>query len=871
MSRASTITEREPPPATAPERGRRWLEAALVLGLFAVALRLLAGEVAHLRYHDIAAAVAEVPRQSIVLAVLATIAAYAVFPGYDLLALRYAGHRLPVRRTAYGSIITYGISHTLGLPAFTGGALRLRLWSAWGLSTMEIARAVTFAGSTFAFGVLTLVGAVGLFEPSASLARLHLPVVPVRVLALACLAVSVAYVGISLIAAGREVRVGRFAIPIPRPPLVGAQLLVAATDWVLSALVLYVLLPAGHGVHFPGFVAAFLLAQVGGILSHVPGGLGVFETLIFLQVGGSVPAERLVAALLVYRVVFYLLPFGAALVMLAVHEVRQQQSGLGRMAGAVAVGFERWAEPLVPTALGLMTMAGGALLLISGATPELRGRLSVLVDLLPLGVVELSHFAGSVVGAALLVLGWALTRRLDAAWQLTRALLVVAIVASLLKGLDWEEGLSLAVVLLMISVSRDAFYRKASLLAEPLTPAWVAAIVAILGVSIWVGLFSYKHEEFTAQLWWRFAARGDAPRFLRASAGAAGLLVLLGMLRLLRHARAHPALPTAELLSRVSAIVAQTESTAAALALLGDKSIIIGQDGDGFLMYGVAGRSWIAMGDPVGPDPARHDLAWRFVEAADEHGAWPVFYEVSSRHLPLYIDLGLTLLKVGEEAIVPLGAFSLDGAARKGLRRTRRDVEKAGAAFAMVDRADVPPILPVLREISDEWLASKATREKSFSLGRFDEQYLAHFSHAVIRVNERIVAFANVWTGNGRELSIDLMRYRRDAPQGVMEYLCVALMLWGAERGFERMSLGMAPLSGLEVGALTPLWNRVGGLLYRHGENFYNFQGLRRYKEKFDPVWEPRYLATPAGLALPRILANLGALISGGITGLFTR
>jgi Uncharacterized conserved protein len=298
---------------------------------------------------------------------------------------------------------------------------------------------------------------------------------------------------------------------------------------------------------------------------------------------------------------------------------------------------------------------------------------------------------------------------------------------------------------------------------------------------------------------------------------------------------------------------------------------MISPQGDGFLMYGVSGRSWVAMGDPVGDDAARRDLAWSFVEAADEHGAWPVFYEVSASHLPLYIDLGLTLLKMGEEAIVPLASFSLEGAARKGLRRTRRDVEKAGATFAMVDRAEVPTLLPVLREISDEWLASKATREKSFSLGRFDEHYLVHFPHAVIRIGDRIVAFANVWTGNGRELSLDLMRYRRDAPPGVMEYLCVALMLWGAEHGFERMSLGMAPLSGLEVSAIGPLWNRVGGLLYRHGENFYNFQGLRRYKEKFDPVWEPRYLATPAGLALPRILTNVGTLISGGITGLFTR
>ena len=161
MSHATVVTNPSPEP-TFRERGRRWLEAGLVLALFLVALRVLAGEVAHLRYHDIARAVADVPRQSILLALLATIAAYAVLPGYDLLAMRYADHRLPVRRVAYGSIITYGISHTLGLPAFTGGAIRIRLWSSWGLQTTEIARAIAFAGGTFTFGVFTLIGIVGL-------------------------------------------------------------------------------------------------------------------------------------------------------------------------------------------------------------------------------------------------------------------------------------------------------------------------------------------------------------------------------------------------------------------------------------------------------------------------------------------------------------------------------------------------------------------------------------------------------------------------------------------------------------------------------------------------------------------------------------
>ena len=140
-----------------------------------------------------------------------------------------------------------------------------------------------------------------------------------------------------------------------------------------------------------------------------------------------------------------------------------------------------------------------------------------------------------------------------------------------------------------------------------------------------------------------------------------------------------------------------------------------------------------------------------------------------------------------------------------------------------------------------------------------------------MRLGERIVAFANIWRGgDAGELSIDLMRHVRDAPNGIMEYLFLELMLWGKEQGYERFTLGMVPLAGLERRRLAPLWAQAGAFLFRHGEHFYNFQGLLRFKAKFDPVWEPRYLAAPGGFALPRVLGDVALLISGGVLGLVT-
>ena len=102
-----------------------------------------------------------------------------------------------------------------------------------------------------------------------------------------------------------------------------------------------------------------------------------------------------------------------------------------------------------------------------------------------------------------------------------------------------------------------------------------------------------------------------------------------------------------------------------------------------------------------------------------------------------------------------------------------------------------------------------------------------------------------------------------------MEALFVQLMIWGKQQGYRWFSLGMAPLFGFEKSPVAPLWNRLGSFLFEHGQAVYNFRGLRDYKEKFKPVWQPRYLAYPGGLRLPLILADVSALIAGGYRRIF--
>jgi phosphatidylglycerol lysyltransferase len=518
--------------------------------------------------------------------------------------------------------------------------------------------------------------------------------------------------------------------------------------------------------------------------------------------------------------------------------------------------------------LAFTTFAGGVVLLFSGATPAESSRLAWLADFLPLPAMELSHFLGSVAGVGLLFLARGIQQRLDSAYFLSAGSLIAGVVLSLVKGLDYEEAFVLAIMFLVLLPCRRHFYRKTSLVGERFTPEWAAMISVALLAAAWLGVFSYKHVEYSQELWWRFVLHGNAPRFLRATAGAAAVAMIFALAKLLHPAAPSPEIPGEEELEKARGIAGKSRHTNAHLGLLGDKAFLFSDSGNSFLMYAVQGRSWVALGDPVGPLEERSELAWRFHERCDRHDGWTVFYEVRAESLPLYLDLGLTPLKLGEEARVPLETFSLEGSARKELRHVDRRLKKEGAAFEVVPARDVGPLLPELKEVSDAWLEEKNTREKGFSIGYFDERYLKRFPLGAVRREGRIVAFANILEGFGKEeISVDLMRYLPGSPHGTMDFLFLQLMLRGKQEGYRWFNLGMAPLSGMGEQELAPLWNQVGAFLFRHGEQFYNFQGVRQYKDKFDPVWEPKYLASPAGIALPRILASVGILVSRGIKG----
>jgi phosphatidylglycerol lysyltransferase len=528
-----------------------------------------------------------------------------------------------------------------------------------------------------------------------------------------------------------------------------------------------------------------------------------------------------------------------------------------------------------PWTAAVLTVAAGAMLLASAAMPSEPFRFVRLMEITPVYLIEVSHFIDSVLGLALVLVAFGLRARLDAAWAATMVLLLVAASLSLLKGLNWEETVALVALAVLLAPFRGAFPRSARLSRMEITPGWlVSAFCAVAGAGL-LGLWSYEHADYGELPWWRVMADEDAARSVRAWAGAAIALLAFGLWRLFGTAAKPPVVgDTDPEFHRVREILATAEvaESGSNLALLGDKRFLFSASGRSFLMFGVRGRSWIALGAPVGRQEERQELVWRFRELADANAARPGFYGLTADDLPEIVELGFSIQKVGEAAQVPLETFSIEGRRRGNLRRAWRKAAEEGCTFAVLRGDEVRALMPALKAISDDWLARHAGGEKGFSMGGFTPAYVAEFPVAVVFSLGQPVAFATLWTTARRSsFSMDLMRYGEAAPRNVMDYLFVELIEWGRAEGFDAFDFGMAPLAGLDDRPLAPMMSRVGRLLFERGEEIYNFQGVRRYKDKYDPLWQPRYVAAPHRWIIPLLLADVGLLSSGGIANLAKR
>lgn len=831
----------------------------VVVALTAIALTRMLEDV---DYGDLVVAIQQTSGARIALALLFTGLSFAALSVYDRQALGFVGRIAPFSHVALTSFCAYAVGNIAGFGPLTGGTIRYRFYAPLGVSPEDIARIIGYVTAAFGFGLL-FVGGLGLLAADARLAALvGLHEIAVRAAAILVLAL----VGAMMLFAAlgpRHITVFGRGIGLPGPGALAVQLVATLADLVASALVLWILLPPGT-IDYPTLLSVYAVAVGLGILSHVPGGVGVFEAVILGALGGKVPLDALVGALLLYRLVYYVVPLATAVVLLTATELKR--------AAAANAALAQGTRALVPLVLSAFSLTLGAMLVLSGVTPISDQGLDWLQFAVPLPVVETGHFIASVLGLLMIVAARGLVHRLDGAWWMTLSLAACSIVLAFIKGFEIGEAALLGVLAATLIATRNIFDRPASLIEDRLSPGWWLCIGIILALGLTILFFVYKEVDYSNDLWWQFELTATAPRSLRAAVGvgltAAGVAVWL----LTRPPAGRSALPSSADLATAASIVATQPVCDAHLVRMGDKSLLFSADRDAFLMYRKRGRSWIALFDPIGRPEARPELVWRFVELARRHGGRAVFYQVPGESLSMYADAGLSAYKLGEEARVRLESFDLKGSRRASLRAALNKAEREGIVFEILPAGEVAGAMGELERVSRAWLEEHEVREKTFSLGAFRRAYVAGGPVAVLRRQGRIIAFANIFTTALKdEATVDLMRFDPAAPNGSMEVLFARLLLHFKAEGYTWFSLGMAPLSGLSENPAAPIWHRMGRAAYDHGEAFYNFRGLRAFKNKFDPVWSARYMAVAGGRSPLLAIADVTVLISGGIRGVIAK
>ncbi len=848
-------------------KARSALFAFLGIAVAAISLLVLSHLSSDIYLHDVRRSLHEIPLNLILLAFAFTILSFAAVAIYDVVAVEtIAPRRIPYRISAMAGGAGYAISNALGFSLLTGGALRYRVYAAEGIDTADIGRIIGTSWMAIWFAFIILIAVALVIDPSRVPWIVSFGPVVDEIIGAGIL-IGVALLLYWLSRRERTLQLGRMSVKLPSTQGALLQIVSGLVDVAAAAATLYVLLPAGSVGSIPAFALVYVVAVALGIVSHAPGGIGAFEATIIAGLGlGQSPDA--IAALVAYRAIYTLFPFLIAVAGFALSEVLRKRHILT----ASTQSAVRMFEPLIPPLSAGIAFLGGIVLLISTVFPGAHYRLETLAKIVPMPFLEMSHLGASFVGLALLIVARGLARRLWRAWLVALVLFSLGAVFALIKGLAWEGALVLILMAGTLLLFRDSFYRKPLGEGFSLTWGWLASVGTTAFAIIWLGFFAYRHVEYANELWWEFAWDAQASRFLRASVLVLTCLaavtintIINGVGRAKLRAQPIPA--------EVPALVAQSRRASDALALLGDKRFLMDRAGRGFVMYARSGGSLVSMGEPVGiDDKTISDLAWTFRGLADRTGSRTVFYGVGPERLPLFLDMGLTALKLGEVARVDLSEFSLEGSKRQPLRYAARRLEKEGIYFEILPKDKTGECMQELRTVSDAWLAMKSGSEKRFSLGSFENAYLANFDIAILRKEGAIVAFANLWRGaDHEEIAVDLMRHLPDASSVIMDGLFANLLVAAKNEGYRWFNLGAAPLSGLSDSHLASRWNRIGSFIYRRGAEFYRFDGLRAFKDKFGPKWTPYYLICPPGLATPRSLIDATNLVSGSPFEVFKR
>ncbi len=446
------------------------------LAVFAGALLMLHHLLRHISSAEVTRRLAATPPRALLSGLMLTASSYLALAGFDGLGASYIGRRVAPARIVLISFISHAVSQNAGFATLTGGAIRYRMYSAIGLSPGDVAAVVAFCGLTFGLGASTMTALALLVEPHLLSAALRLPAATLRWLGIPPAAAVLGYfawTGFSR----RPLRLFRRSYPVPHTRIAALQVVVAAADLALASATLFVLLPSGGHAGYPSFVGAYVVANLLGLLAHVPGGLGVFDATILALTPG-LPPESVVGALLLFRGLYNLLPLSLAAGLLLVYEVLERIPAASRRVGGLV-------DEVGPPLLAILAFVAGSATVLVHALAKTGPP-----------AAEVFASVESAAGCVVMLMAHGLSRRSRPARQIGLACLLVLAALVLARNPFAPQGIALGLLAVLLGLSASAADDRRA--ARPLLLPWMLPIGAIQASACWLTWWRAQNPSIPA-------------------------------------------------------------------------------------------------------------------------------------------------------------------------------------------------------------------------------------------------------------------------------------------------------------------------------------------------------------------------------------
>jgi len=608
------------------------------------------------------------------------------------------------------------------------------------------------------------------------------------------------------------------------------------------------------GAACTGYIVSVILLATSPFLR----GLGAVEiSLVYiLTLYGYTEAQALAITLL-YRILEFWLPLAAGLLAFAA----KGKNIFFRLAPAVLIFL-----------LGVVNI-------LSAVTPPIRARVSLLRQYLPMDTIHASNLLVLLMGLLLVVTAAFLVRGLRNAWLIALVVSLLSCITHLTKALDWEEA-SIAFIVVIVLL---ATYRQYRLKNNPklMNIGIITAVTVFLGVVLFetIGFYFIDVKHFGIDFTWKqsiaysiksFFLLENAELFPVTRFGRE-FLVCINVLSVCAwvfffYTFIRPYIYAGDKnqsnLGEAEALVTQYGSSSVDYyKLYDDKLIFISEEYEGFISYRIANGFAVVLEEPVCAEEHKINVLQEFDKQCRKMGLKTAFYRVDEDSMYYFENLKKKSLLIGQEAVMDIKLFTLEGKEKKSLRNGLNSLTKKGYTTALHQAPLNEQLVLELKAVSDEWLETYDKKEAVFSQGSFEIKELLKHNVIAIRDNKnKVVAFLNIIPDYAPdECTYDLIRKTADAPGGCMDALIIAMIDYGKHKGLQWLNLGMVPMSGIDEPDSTA--ERVVKFAYEKIKRFQHYQGLRDFKEKYATQWLNKYLVYENDFDLIQLPAALSKVM----------